>query len=700
MAKQTVETVFKYAVDKNSIDGVERAAAELEAALNSARGELAQYGTTSRQAMSRVESAIEAGTRALREQEAAIDRVGQSYDEAAAAAKRASSAGGGMSSVDKIDRIGSVGSQIASGLGQGELANVLGLVGDLAGGFDSLGLVMGGVGLAVAGATAIFNHFAAQAEEAAKRAEAAINAQFDVQQSYVDAITGGMTSTEAQAAVERLSAVNEVLQKQYEELAAVAPPQPDFTAYGVLGEFNNAQEVFEQFKTRLQEIQTEIDKNNQLADRYVFGIEAGTFAINDRTQAEEDAAAASQRWMDARWQNEQSFREKIDSMDAEARGERIREIEREIDRLKEWSLEQGISDAQRQELVTSELLLRQERNFLLDVTRTTADAENELAAARNAQSERTDAYLDSITRVVEAEEASAKAKKELADAEAANAAKLKEIEDAFKATQADLETKHKEDLAKIEADGGKERERIAKDFAKRRADIEKQMDDAVAARDQVAYDRLKDQHEKTKDEEEDAQKELEVRLAEQRKTLKDSYDKQLADARAAADKSIAQEKARWDTERATRQNAVNQAQVDLMNALINRRWAEQTFYADQAVIQQNAYANLTSMAFTAGQSIVQAFDAGVQLALFQAGVAGGTGAGSIGTPTGPQPSPFSADFVPRAGGGGFLPSLTGGAVGGLSIPIAINGAGMSRRAVLDAVEDQLNERLVQSGWAA
>lgn len=685
MANTVEQTTFKYSIDQNSINAVERAAAELEGALNSARGELAQYGSTSKQAMTRVEGAIDAGTRALREQAAAIDRVEQGYDDAAKAAKRASGAGGGIgggATAGAIDRVGSIGSQIASGLGQGEVANLLGLVGDLSGGFDALGTTILPLTILTTGASAAINFYNQRIEENRKIVEKAANARLGVQDQYFQALLDGATSSDVEEMAAGLERTNEVLKKQKQEL--VYSIQQSLAAGADVTDFN----------ARLAELGDQIGTNAALIDRYNYGLAVGTFAENDRIRAEEEAAEASAQWMDRRFQNELSFRQRVDGMDAAARGERIQDIEREIDLLKAMSLEEGITEAQRQQVVESELLLRQERQLLLEVNHTTADSEKAIAAARELTEARTDAYLDALKRVGEAQEALTELKSAFDEAAAASADKIAQIRNDLGAKETELGIKYAEDLAKIETDGGKERERIAKEFSRRRTDIEDQMKDAIAARDTVAYLQAQEQQQKIAQEEQDANDELEARLKEQRDTLKASYDKQLADARAAADKSIQQEQARWNAERQTRQNAINQAQADLFNALNSERLTRQTFYAQQAVEAQNAYVNLANMAFQAGQSLVAAFDAGVQLALFTHGTGGSGGA----TGGGVLPSPLGADYIPRTGGAAY--TAMGATSGGSSLTVPITVHGTSKRQVVEMVDQRLDAALTQAGWAA
>ncbi len=118
------------------------------------------------------------------------------------ASPRVNAGGGGSSGnqrsgLDRVDQQGRIGTQILSGLGQGELGNTVGLIGDLAGGIKDVGLAttvtLGAIGLLGAGVGLLISHVQSVTKE--------LEHEIDVRFQVIAAIKE-QTTTEANKSIE------------------------------------------------------------------------------------------------------------------------------------------------------------------------------------------------------------------------------------------------------------------------------------------------------------------------------------------------------------------------------------------------------------------------------------------------------------------------------------------------------------------
>ncbi len=482
--------------------------------------------------------------------------------------------GRNTSGLDTTDRLGSIGSQIFSGLGQGQLANAAGLVGDIAGAAGALG-PLGVAAAALAPAIAVVtNEINKNTEKERERASAL--------RTVAEAIVNG-TRTEVEAKITALRVDNTVSEQQirlieertgksreyFESLA-----QTDITDFGLIGGLAN-------LSANLQGLGGDAgvvaDANKQIEDN-AFLIEALTAvltgnatAANDTKAATEAATAAEYDLADARRQtfidearragqdlaDRANNRLEVDRMTAEQRQARAAEIQRQIELLsadrQSYLAQQTTAGGQAAYLLGQQIAdLQDELIRVTDTTLTYADVLAAEEARKKALSTQTENYLDAVTAEVKAQEKAFTARQEYAQAVAEGAAKERELVAQTELKREEIITDSRDRLTDIEDKGAKERVRILRDFNRTYTSAVGERD-ALAGKNAklAASDRLTDQQEG---------------YDEQLRTQTKALDKQLK----ALDRSYTDQYARLvqglNAELSTRQMAINRAVTDVANA--------------------------------------------------------------------------------------------------------------------------------------
>lgn len=509
-------------------------------------------------------------------------------------------------------------------------------------GTSTTGLIgtLGAAGIAVA-AIAVASQIALQrAEEARKFAERVAQEQLSAQDAYFQAIIGGMTSDEARAQIAEIERQNEILIIQRAELA-----------YSI--EQNRAAgNDITKLQERYDELASSISESEVLVGRYERGIRVGSFAANDAAanaelledaltnlgdtfgyvidKAEQLAAEQIRAQVDVfKSQADQELR--AQRMTAEQRANAIADIELEIANLQRLGAEREGNAAIQSYVAERTQQLSAQMQILSATTETAADAEAELSRARTVIQENYDALFDATSKVAEAEGKLIDARKAADKAAAESEAALEKIRSDLRDKEAEINAKADEALTKAVEKAEAQRTKIAADAAKERLKNEetftKSSKAAMAARDEAAYDQAVEAYEEEKKRINDSEKErldeLEASLEEQRNTILAAQRQQQQDAQDNARRLIDTERNRYAQQRIDLQNATNQARVDLINAENAQRMIKATYYAQEAAAANQQYANLIYAAYTAGESMVDAFEAGIQTALLMAGAGGG-----------------------------------------------------------------------------
>ena len=264
----------------------------VEAALGDLGSSTRINGNILERAFTEAEQNVEELRQSVQQLETALNEAGDAGSDVAQSVASASRGSGRGGITDSIDRFGRFGSQIASGLGGGELANAAGLFGDIS---DALG-TLGPVGVAATGAIAGLTIGIGLLNEATGPAVAALNAALSAQDNYYNALAT-LTREQVQAAIIQLQTQNFLLKQQIEEGRAAL--EANVSGIGAtlinlaagLG-VESAQALVE-FSGQLDELQQEFENNAQTIVRYQQGLESGAFATEETTASVKEAAQAS-----------------------------------------------------------------------------------------------------------------------------------------------------------------------------------------------------------------------------------------------------------------------------------------------------------------------------------------------------------------------------------------------------------------------
>lgn len=368
---QVASTILRYVVDERSIQRALQANKEVEELFgNTSKAELsaadaaaklnAQFAELAR--AKAIEGITQEAIRAAQETDDwanALERVAQNLSnigasdseiqgvadalsnaqDAAQGTASAPTAAGEPGRAETVDRLGSVGSQILSGLGQGDLANITGLVGDLGGSISSLGVTGGITAAALAAVSIAMSAYNQQMEEQ----RTALQGALDAQNRYYEAV-GSFTSSQAAEEIQTEQGRLEQLRQQRAETqgaldSAFAQAQAAFgdgvaRALEAAGQLPTAQ-----LRDQLKDLDQQIASSEGYTSRLTQAQADGVFAANDLEDAERQLA-------DARTQGIQSdfvALEQADRLTAAQRQQQIDANNRSIQLLEQQK--QALSDS-------------------------------------------------------------------------------------------------------------------------------------------------------------------------------------------------------------------------------------------------------------------------------------------------------------------------------------------------------------------
>lgn len=647
-SKQVAETILRYTVDEKSVRRAMAANEEIEdlfgqtskAELTAADAAQSLNQRFAELARAKALSEITAETIRLGNQTSdwgsalsfvsdELASIGASADEieriadALAEAEQASagidiptaptaSAGGG-GALGTLDNAAGKGAQILSGLGQGEAANAVGLIGDAVSAVAAFGPVAGVATLAGGALVAITSQISAAWEKATQEAEdyaarqdalaqltasGATSADYQRQIDDAEATRQGITENTSalQAYKNQIDSLDETIANLVVDLTDPAidydPDNPERRAQtqALLDQARAAQqqlvggisEAFDGQLTSYDALSLAIEENQTKIDEYtaqLTALEAEMYsagvAENDRRQAIENAQAEADRQV----QQQIDIEREADALTAEQRQARIQDLIAEREALQRALSEQGTSIEYQKQLQEQLEGVNARIDWFGENLDTTADrldrvvkAQERLNEINDMVAESTNAVLEANTNVAEAYESALEATNAYNKALFEHEAALNEIETEDLAQREELQAKAADERIKAETA-----------TAKKIADINKKtnaaISNAIAARDVLAYIMTKEAQKEQLQQEEDANKERE-------RELQDTLRKQLADQEKANREAIARENARWDQERATRVRANQQALVDVQNAENSKRNLQQNSNVAQLALME------------------------------------------------------------------------------------------------------------------
>lgn len=548
-------------------------------------------------------------------------------------------AGGGLGGVE---RLGSSAGQILSGLGASDAANTVGLITDAVGAIGAFGPVAGAVTIAGGALVAITSQIGAAWEAATKQAE-----DYAARQNALAQLTAsGATSAdyqrqidEAQRSRQGLEDNTAALQGYRDQIDSVRdtianlvvdltdpaidfdPDNPDRRqqTQALLDQARAAEQqllagisgTFGDAITSYDALGLTIDANKKNIDEYEAQIASLTAEMYSAGVAANDAAAAIaaiEAARDKQVSTELAAAQEAEQLTAEQRRQRVEALRAELDAINVAAQREGISAEYKAELAarTEELntriqVLSADIYTAADAADAQAKATKALTEAQNALKQQTQNYFDALEREGAAREKLAEAGQALQEVNAKaaeqtgkNAAEAEEKRNDIVAEggdqRAELERKTQEAIRKIERDYARTKFRAIGE----RDSLEARMAQ-IAREDQLDDQRRADDEAATK---------LEEAQTKQLRSLEKSLQKQ-AEAQNTA----------LVREQATKMQAYQRAQLDLMNSenysasiraqAINGRVIQETTAYQSMLFQTNYYMNAIVARF--GEGLAQMY---------------------------------------------------------------------------------------------
>lgn len=434
-------------------------------------------------------------------------------------------------SLEAVDRAGSVGSQVLSGLGQGDAANAAGLVGDVFGAFTSLNPVMLATTAVGIGVAAVFGNINAEME--ANRI--ASQEYADRLASNAELIADGATTADITAQADRLRTV---IANVDDDIRLLIDLRDRADAADVAGNLSEMENIYDQVSAifgrpirDLQTLNTAIDAITQKSSDYTGALlNLNQLLLSGDLAANDAAARAEQQAKD----NAAAFDTLVNA------GQGVLDlIQRNID----LSLEQA--EATRREIV--------DKQKLLVITEEAAEATRRAAQA-TAITEATTQLFDVRADLSEKTNDLAEKEAALAKVTADATAKIAQLEADAGERRNEAITKSNDDIEKQEQE---HKDRIADIDRKANADIQ----NAIGRRDALAaFQAAQERKEQITDEVNSNRKrkqELQKSLDDQLNTIRTNLRKQTEAVRTnAANEETIKRQAR-DASRVALQNAQN-----------------------------------------------------------------------------------------------------------------------------------------------
>jgi len=655
MAKtQTAEVLLKYSVDSASANRVRQSFAELEYGLSDLRSELTGMGSSAQAGIANLRTRFVQGEQsvvAMQDEVEELRRDLLALDDVNVTPKVNMPGGGGADGLATVDRFGRFGTQFAGAFGaSGSVGNVVGFIGDVADSLVTLGPAGGAAAVGIGAVSLALAKFTSDAEDAARRVERAIAGE---------------------SAAERLVATGSRVEQEARRVE-------------VLQELKLAQE-------QLTERQIELLNYTNSLGVAQAAVAAGMAEMN--IILGEDAATIEAYTNEI--DNQQGIIEQLTSEFIELNA-RLSETPSKL-----------VEMTGKLTIMLSEVAKISKGVKGVAETGIQGGLPTGVAARRDAQAAqyaalmttRSGAYLDSITRTVQAQESLTKAQNAYDEAVRASGARMTEIGAKLQADLSEAEADRQRDLAQAAEEAGEQRVKITEEAEKERARIQKRFDrsfaQAVGDRDALAAKRAeeqrKDELEQLDDRYTDQNKAVDDSLKKQQKIIDDRYKAQVATVNAAAQAAVRAEQAAAQARISALQQGVQAAQVALVNAQQAEFLTRANFY-NQSLSQAQIWSNLMQLYTSYGFSIPTG--------------AGRSGGGGIGGRTLPTPmatgGPVIAGrpYVVGDGGGPelFVPSTNGRIIPhGAAFTINVTGAqsdtirAVSRQQALNAFDGILRQ---------
>jgi hypothetical protein len=694
MADRVVTTITRWKTDNASITAAVNANKRIEQSLTfveqrekevaaaAARMEIAMSEAVRGRYLDRLADEAARGERGARSlarafaevgaTDAEIDRVTRSIDRMTASADRASRSGG-SNILNAADRFGTVGGQIFSGLGNSELANAAGLLGDVASAATTMNPALLGT-VAAGGAVALVMGEVTRQFEASKKAAEDYAKR---QMTLAELVASGATTADIQERIASVQAARAVLAEQATGLAALrdevlqvipnsasesaartrqaiaratgGSDDPIFAAMNAI--FKRASELTGQNIQDMNQLQLAVGALSGSTTEYVSQIYDLNTLLRSGALAYNDNKAAVDGFTETFKGN---FREGFSEVGAGIKGF-----------FDGWV------------------------------------AENERAAAAIAerQTNANTTLLDAITREVEAKDQLAKITLELNAIETQRVAALEALAAENAAKQAEFWRKAGEDVQAAEAKAQADREKQHEQHWKNIRDINRRafaaQSNAQAARDVLAYylsrQAQADELEREREANETRLKDIDAalkeqkdviaaRLKEQLATQDAAYRKQVDAANANARKLADVQRAAYQVQEVALQNAIL-AQNNLINA--GNRTRENEELRHQTLVS-SIVENGTRYIETTWLNLMNAMIA----AMPGTGAGGGPGGGG-----GPLPTPYT----PGVAGGGFTPAAAARSSSGGNVNVSFVVNGTSEEAVMREVRSAYREAARRMG---
>lgn len=546
---------------------------------------------------------IELGTRMADAYEDAINRQTRAVQQQANALRAVPrQSGGGGGGLQTLDRIGSIGSQIAGGLGaSGTIGNAAGLLGDVAGSISSLGAIGAVTTVTLAGVTAALSVYNKGLEESRERAQAYSQALTQAFEAGNKAQIEQLIKQQEQR-IAGLQATAQVLEQRVAESRDQLNITLDDASNSIVDFLNSvagaSTDGVRESETSVQAWQEELTKTNEQIELSRVALDAYRLVMEDASTATESAAQSQER-LNAFIQGlkdaanelvaQSDKRLEVDRLTAEQRQTRALEIRRQIELLtadREALLTRGSETAGQAAYQLGQRIggLENELILLTDTTQTYADTVAATAARQKAVSQQTENYFAALENTVKAQEAVFAAQK-----------KAQEEYTQYIADGLKLSTEAQERLNELNSDSAEQREKVIEDsnkqIAKLMRDYARSQFDAVAERDALAafqaQQKAADELADTKDAEADRLKEQEKSYEKQFRALQNDITKRAA----ALDASYRQQQQITTT-------AQSRALIDLTNAKYAEIALTQSSSATQRTIHQDMWGQLNQIAVT------------------------------------------------------------------------------------------------------
>lgn len=494
--------------------------------------------------------------------------------------------------LESLDRVGSVGSQVLSGLGNSTGANAAGLLGDIAGAATSLNPVMLAVTAAGTGLALVLGENERRMKELTEAGE-----DFARRTQGIAGLAGaGTTSEGAREQIRQLEATRDATTGMNTELQAYQSQIAGFDAF-----VNSANDSIAQMLSRGATEGPDFERAIVLQEE-IRRVEAQRAEVLEEVARRSSGTITSVEGLNAAFASNQTdinnTQVAIDDLNRAIEGgvfaynDAAIAIDQQVVKTKElMRAQQELADAQANELRASAQEAAVKVKELAAAERDRANAAKVIV--QQGISDKTDAYFNALEKVGTATASVTKAEQSLQEARDDQAARENKLRSDTADAVNNAEESAAEARVKLAETTGEEVNRITRRF---NADYKNAQGfrDALAAHlaKQRADEELTDQREGASKQE----REIEKSLTKQLQTISKNYNKQFAEVQQAGAKEINQ-----------RRQTLQQAQVDLANAQNSENATRKQYYTQTENASITHYNKMIAIAGDAGGKMAAAF---------------------------------------------------------------------------------------------